>query len=151
MSKKRVDATTRAIVAERSRFLCEYCLTRQDFSTVDFSIEHIIPVASGGTDDVDNLAYSCQQCNNHKFTHTHAIDPETQVSVPLYNPRRDEWTAHFVWSADFCQIVGVSSTGRATIHKLRLNRTGTVNLRRVLYKEKKHPPGFTQIRAEEGN
>jgi len=111
MSKKRVDEATRAIVAERARFLCEYCLTRQDFSTVNFSIEHIFPFVSGGTNDVDNLAYSCQQCNNHKFT----VDPKTQISVPLYNPRTDPWNEHFVWSTDFCLIIGVSQIGRATI------------------------------------
>jgi hypothetical protein len=140
MSKKRLSAKDRDFVAERACFLCEYCRISQDFSTVNFSVEHIVPAALGGTNALDNLAYSCQLCNNHKFTHTHAIDPETRESVPLFHPRQDQWDAHFRWSDDFQMIVGISPTGRATVDKLHLNRKGAVNLRRVLHADGSHPP-----------
>ena len=37
-------------------------------------------------------------------------------------------------------MVGVTATGRATIEALRLNRSGVVNLRRILYLAGEHPP-----------
>ncbi len=40
----------------------------------DFSVEHITPKSSGGTDDPENLAMSCQGCNNRKYTALEAIN-----------------------------------------------------------------------------
>ena len=74
------------------------------------------------------------------FTHIHAIDPKTQEMAPLYHPSQDQWEVHFQWIKDFRFLVGISPTGRATIERLRLNRIGTVNLRRVLHADGSHPP-----------
>ena len=57
-------------VRERARFCCEYCFAQVSFSADVFSIEHIQPLAKGGLSTFDNLALSCQCCNNHKFTST---------------------------------------------------------------------------------
>lgn len=105
-----------------------------------FSLEHIIPLDRGGSEDPDNLAFACQGCNNHKYTRTEARDPVTGRIVPLFHPRRQHWRDHFVWSSDFSQILGYTPTGRATVEALRLNREGLVNLRRVLYAAGEHPP-----------
>jgi hypothetical protein len=50
------------------------------------------------------------------------------------------WEAHFQWSEDKMRVIGLTSTGRATVTRLRLNRPGVVNLRRVLGALGKHPP-----------
>src|SRR5207244_2768256 len=84
--------------------------------------EHIIPHVAGGTDDLSNLALSCQGCNNHKYTSVTALDPVTGERVPLFHPRAHVWAEHFVWSEDFTLLIGLTPTGRATIQKLRLNR-----------------------------
>ena len=110
------------------------------FSPDPFSVEHIIPVAQMGGSELDNLALACQGCNSHKYTSVEAVDPASGVRVPRYNPRRDAWQQHFVWSDDFSVIIGVTPTGRATVVKLRLNRDGVVNLRAVLSGIGKHPP-----------
>lgn len=47
---------------------------------------------------------------------------------------------HLRWSADLTRIEGKTPLGRATIEVLRLNRTGIVNLRRVLTAGGLHPP-----------
>jgi hypothetical protein len=87
-----------------------------------------------------NLALSCQGCNNHKYTSTHGIDPVTGTSLPLFHPRNERWADHFVWSDDCSLILGLTPTGRATVEKLRLNRPGVVNLRKVLHLAGEHPP-----------
>ena len=61
-------------------------------------------------------------------------------SCPLFHPSRDLWGDHFVWSDDTSQMLGLTPTGRATIVRLRLNRFGVVNLRRVLSALGKHLP-----------
>ena len=39
--------------------------------------------------------------------------------VRLFNPRRDEWSAHFRWEG--ATIVGITPIGRATIAVLNIN------------------------------
>jgi 5-methylcytosine-specific restriction endonuclease McrA len=106
-----------------------------------FAIEHILPREAGGPTVLDNLAWSCQGCNGHKHTKTHAVDPVSHEVVPLYHPRQHRWQEHFAWSADYELVVGLTPTGRATVEALHLNREGVVNLRRALYAFGKHPPG----------
>lgn len=127
-------------VRERAKFCCEYCLAQTEFSADNFSIEHILPRAKGGTSTLQNLAFSCQLCNNHKFTATHAFDPLTASMSPLYHPRTDIWTKHFKWDDDFTEIIGLTPTGRATVLRLNLNRKGLINYRRVLAQVGLHPP-----------
>jgi HNH endonuclease len=133
-------AEIRAHVFERARGCCEYCQSQRDFSHDDFSVEHITPRSAGGTDDLENLAMSCQGCNNRKYTALEAIDPVTGMQVGLYHPRLEAWTTHFVWSADTTLMIGLTATGRASIMRLELNRSGLVNLRRALVAAGVHPP-----------
>lgn len=132
--------SVKKIVRERAKFCCEYCLAQSLFSADIFSIEHIIPISKGDTSVISNLAYSCQCCNNHKFTATHVIDPATGHIVSLFNPRTDSWATHFEWHENFTKIRGISPTGRATVKRLKLNREGLINLRQLLFQVNKHPP-----------
>lgn len=132
--------TIRSFVQDRAQGCCEYCLAQEKFSHDPFSVEHIIPVIKGGGDDPENLAWSCLGCNNFKFTATIAYDLLTGQMVPLFNPRKDLWNDHFRWSIDFSWVIGLTPSGRATIDRLRLNREGLVNMRKVLAEAGKHPP-----------
>jgi HNH endonuclease len=127
-------------VRERAKYCCEYCLTQAQYSGESFSIEHIIPIIKGGLSLLFNLAFSCQRCNNHKYIATTAVDPASGSLVALYNPRIDIWADHFEWREYFTEIIGISPSGRATVHRLQLNREGLVNLRRVLFDAGLHPP-----------
>lgn len=135
-----ISAQVRRQVAERARRCCEYCRSQLQYSIDSFSIEHIVPHSKGGSDDFANLALSCQRCNNAKLVATEAIDPLTGQFAPLYHPRHDNWSEHFVWSHDRLYIQGVTPTGRASVGRLHLNREGVVNLRRVLRDVGEHPP-----------
>jgi hypothetical protein len=127
-------------VRERAKSCCEYCFVQAQYSGESFSIEHILPLIKGGLSVLFNLAFSCQRCNNHKYRATTAVDPASGSVVALYNPRTDIWAEHFEWREYFTEIIGISPIGRATVHRLQLNRNGLVNLRRVLVDAGLHPP-----------
>jgi 5-methylcytosine-specific restriction endonuclease McrA len=59
------------------------------------TIEHIVPQAHGGTDDLVNLALACSRCNHQKgvrHDNQHASDPKLQeVVARLQQRRRDRW------------------------------------------------------------
>ena len=90
-------------------------------------IEHIVPRVHGGTDDFDNLALACIDCNLHKGTNLAGIDPETGRLTPLFHPRRDDWDQHFDW--DGLYIIGRSAVGRTTIRVLSMNSEDQIALR----------------------
>ncbi len=126
-------------VRKCARNRCEYCQSQEPFSPTTFSIEHIIPRCEGSGDETENLALSCQVCNNRKFTATNARDPLTGDIVSLFNPRQNHWNDHFAWNEDFTILLGMTPSGRATIEKLHLNRISLINLRHVLYRTGIHP------------
>jgi hypothetical protein len=138
-----ITAHDRKMVAERAGYCCEYCRSQLKFSADSFSVEHVVPRSRGGSDDLSNLALSCQRCNNAKFVSTEAVDPLTGAAVILFNPRQHDWPEHFAWSNDFVLILGLTPSGRATVDKLQLNRPGVVNLRRILCDAGEHPPHST--------
>ena len=140
MTKERIRGKKREAVAERAGGRCEYCRCPEYIGTQGFSVEHVVPRDKGGTNDADNLALSCQGCNNHKHTSTEAPDPAMQDLAPLFHPRQQRWDAHFCWSDDFTLVVGLTPTGRATVERLQLNRAEVVRFRRVLYAAGEHPP-----------
>lgn len=140
MPESRVTAQQKKVVVERANGCCEYCRSQVRFAIQPFSIEHIIPRSLGGETVLDNLAFSCQGCNNHKYNKTEGRDPLSGDTVPLYHPRKQPWSNHFAWNDDFTLIIGLTPTGRSTVEALQLNREGVVNLRRVLYAMGEHPP-----------
>ena len=127
-------------VATRAKFCCEYCLCQEKYSPATFSIDHIIPLSREGNDDIENLAYSCQGCNNFKYNHLVGFDNITGQNATLYNPRTEDWDEHFMWNKDYTVLIGKTPTGRATIERLNLNRTNVTNLRRALHILGIHPP-----------
>src|SRR5579871_1343653 len=140
MPELSIAASLKKAVIERAQGRCEYCQAPEGYSPSPFALEHILPQARGGLTVLGNLAFSCQGCNNHKFTRITGRDPDTGSIVPLYNPRQHRWNEHFTWSLDSTQVVGLTPTGRATIVLLQLNRQGLLNLRGILHESGKHPP-----------
>lgn len=140
MSERTVQSEQKDAVFERAAGCCEYCLSQVEFSPDPFAVEHIVPRVLGGSDHLENLALSCQGCNNHKFTSLQARDPYSGQFAPLYNPRLHHWNDHFAWRDDYARVVGLTPTGRATVVRLQINREGVVNLRKALRQTQNHPP-----------
>src|SRR6266581_8288146 len=114
-----MDAETRAAVRARAGNCCEYCQRRQATSPlIPLQIEHVIPRKHDGSDDADNLALACPECNLHKGSDLTGFDPDTGHVTPLFNPRLDRWGEHFSW--DGLRIVGRSAIGRTTVRACEL-------------------------------
>ncbi len=116
-----IDDTIRQLVRRRAKYLCEYCHSPERICTTRFTIDQIIPQSLGGSDDPENLAYACRRCNERRYNFIASFDPETQAIVPLFNPRQQQWTEHFTWTADGRTIIGTTPVGRATCNRLDLN------------------------------
>ncbi|MBW4691265.1 MAG: HNH endonuclease [Lyngbya sp. HA4199-MV5] len=116
-----ISHSMRQRIRQRANFLCEYCHSSEEASTALFTLDHLIPQSLGGNDNEDNLALACHRCNGRRYNFTDGLDPETQAVVRLFNPRHEQWSEHFLWSADGQLIVGVTSIGRATVERLDMN------------------------------
>lgn len=116
-----VSELTRQLVRKRANFLCEYCHSPERISTSRFTIDHIQPRSLGGSDEPDNLALACSRCNQRRYNFIVGQDAETSSISPLFNPRQQQWTDHFIWSADGIIIIGTTSIGRATCTRLDVN------------------------------
>jgi 5-methylcytosine-specific restriction endonuclease McrA len=110
---------TRRFVFERARGCCEYCQTCEDNTGQALHVEHIDPQ---GGDDPDNLCLSCANCNLSKASATIALDPETNRVITSFHPRLQVSSDHFEWIDGGLRLAGKSTTGRATIIRLKINQ-----------------------------
>ena len=140
MSKSYISTNLRRLVAEDSRYRCGYCLTPQLYTGIKLVPDHIIPEAIGGMTVRGNLWMACRRCNEHKYTRIEAVDPLTEKRVRLFNPRLQMWSFHFVWSDGATEIIGITSTGRATVRALNMNSPTIVQARGYWVTAGWHPP-----------
>ena len=140
MSKAYVSPQLRQQIAKEAKYRCGYCLTTQRIIGRPMSIDHIIPEAQGGLTAPENLWLACRRCNEFKGSQIQAIDPLTDESVPLFHPRQQSWRVHFSWTINGSKIIGLTSTGRATVVALRLNNPEIVGARTLWAQAGWHPP-----------
>ena len=129
MISEHVTPAQRRAVHTRAEGRCEYCRTPDSFVPGSFAVEHILPRAKGGKTHLQNLALSCPACNRRKTDTVLARDPGRKEVVPIFHPRRQVWSEHFIWAPDQVTLVGLTETGRATITVLALNRERVVAIR----------------------
>lgn len=122
-----IDAAVAAFVRARAGQRCEYCRIHQSHVPLKHHIEHIRARKHGGSDDATNLALACERCNAFKGSDLTGIDDRTDVVVPLFHPRQQNWEDHFDLVAEW--IVGRTPTGRATVAVLRMNEGQRLQLR----------------------
>lgn len=117
-------------VAQRAAHCCEYCRAPEAVFNFPFEVEHIVSPASGGGSDEANLALACRSCNLHKSVHLDGPDQDTQGVVRLFHPRQDQWRDHFRLDFDSGRLLGLTSIGRATVNRLRMNSSAQIAARR---------------------
>jgi HNH endonuclease len=127
-------------VRQAAQDRCGYCQSLQRYVLGVLEIEHIIPKASGGDDNEENLWLFCRLCNSYKGTQTRATDLIEDRSVQLFNPRTQKWSQHFTWSEDGAYIIGSTPCGRATVLALQLNNIYAVTVRQAWISVGWHPP-----------
>lgn len=115
--RKSLSKRTRFEVFKRDGFRCRYC-GADPVKTV-LNVDHLVPVAGGGTNEPDNLITSCRECNSGKSNvplesrryaptadaatvreHTEQLKEYLALQKSLATARRelaevmgDEWTA----------------------------------------------------------
>ena len=63
-TRKNLSKKTRFEVFKRDSFTCQYCGAKAP--DVILEVDHINPIAEGGTNDILNLITSCRNCNRGK-------------------------------------------------------------------------------------
>ena len=72
-------------VLKRDGFRCQYCGAEP--AKKDLHIDHILPVAKGGGDEIENLTTACADCNLGKGARA-ITDPESSTTQEGQPTRR---------------------------------------------------------------
>jgi hypothetical protein len=88
-ARRPLPLSVRFAVLKRDRFTCVYC--GKSPPAVAIEVDHVDPVALGGTDDVGNLVTSCRDCNGGKGARP--LDRATSTARPVKPPRAAETKA----------------------------------------------------------
>lgn len=100
------------------------------FALVSHEIDHIIAEKHGGATTDDNLALSCTLCNKFKGSDIASLDLDTGEIVPLYHPRQDRWSDHFLLQDGY--FIALTAKARVTVRLLKLNRSDRIKERLLL-------------------
>ena len=111
------EAAGRERVRQRANVACEFCGMSETDTGGQLTIDHFRPRGKGGDDSLDNLLYCCIRCNQYKLDYW----PEGPDDPPLWNPRREPDSQHFL-ALDDGTLYPLTPTGAFTLRRLRLNR-----------------------------
>jgi len=126
-----IPVRTKRLVAQRAGHACEYCHIPQKASFFTFQIEHIISRKHKGTNESENLAFSCAICNRNKGTDLGALAGEPPQLIRFFNPRTDIWDDHFELESSGA-IAPLSIIGEATLQTLDMNHPEQIISRKKL-------------------
>lgn len=154
------DPEVRVAVAARAVGRCEYCLLP---TGGQFQIDHIVPprrwqehvdgqlgvtppiAARRGPDHLDNFAWCCPFCNQHKLQQVGLRG--RGHTTRLLDPRNDDWSEQFAFVHQYLFIVGVTDIGKATVRALGFNDPklmGPLGIRHVAIGTGAYPPDWAR-------
>ncbi len=140
MAKAHIPKNMRARVAEAARYRYGYRLAQEAVVGSPLEIDHSIPESPGGPTGAENPWLACSLCSAHKGERIAASAPQTGALVRLFDARREDWSVHLTWVSANTRILGLTSTGRATVAVLRMNRPALVRARQAWSQAGWHPP-----------
>ena len=105
---------------------------------LSFEIDHIISTKHGGGNEIDNLAYACPHCNNHKGSDLTTFLESYDDIVVLFNPRRHKWVEHF--DVIDGEIMAKTRIGQASTKIFRFNEPDLIILRQLLVQSGRYAP-----------
>lgn len=136
----RISSNIQTKIRRDAKNRCGYCLLPQAILMGKLEIEHLLPLAEGGTDDEENLWLACRDCNSYKSSKIYGFDKKTGQEVKLFNPRTQNWREHFKFNENQTKIIGKTICGRATVSALRLNEEQAVKARGLWMEAGWYPP-----------
>lgn len=99
--RKSIPKSVRFEVFKRDSFKCQYC--GASAPDVILEVDHIVPVAEGGENDMMNLITSCRDCNrgkgNKKLTDRQTIEKQ-KTELDDLNERRQQMEMMLQWKCD---------------------------------------------------
>jgi hypothetical protein len=99
--------------------------------------DHILAEKHGGETLLENLAWSCFDCNRFKGSGISSKDPVTGDLVPLFDPGIHPWNEHF--KTERGTIIPMTPVGRVTERILRLNLPVRIEVRKTLASVNRYP------------
>ena len=135
--KRKISDEAKRMVAKRAGYRCEYCRLPERDSLLKFHVEHIRSSKHGGSDDTENLAYSCPDCNCYKGTDLGTYLDENETFTRFFNPRKDKWPDHFKVLEGV--LYAQTDVGEATIRIFQINSLDRVEIRQLLSDEDLYP------------
>ncbi|MCB0108495.1 MAG: HNH endonuclease [Caldilineaceae bacterium] len=109
------------VVRRLYRFACGYCGTTETTSGGEMTVDHYMPRAVGGDDELDNLVYACWKCNQYKHDFWPSQD-DIAHQRRILHPLLDDLAVHLHKNEQTGQLEALSETGHFHITTLRLNR-----------------------------
>lgn len=88
-----VSKRVRFEVFKRDQFTCQYCGATPP--EIVLEIDHVDPVATGGTNDVDNLVTACFPCNRGKSDILLSVVPQSLANKAAEVAEREEQLAGY--------------------------------------------------------
>lgn len=98
MERKSIPKKTRFEVFKRDKFTCQYC--GRSAPDVILEVDHIDPVANGGSNDVLNLVTACSECNRGKGARTlddDAVVKAQRRQLEQLESRREQIEMMYEW------------------------------------------------------
>lgn len=103
--RKPISKKKRFEVFKRDSFRCQYC--GRSAPDVILEVDHIIPVAEGGKDDILNLITSCRDCNRgkgkKKLTDKDVLEKQ-KAELDVLNEKREQMKMMIRWREELCNL-----------------------------------------------
>lgn len=115
-------------VRQRYKFRCGYCGVSETDTGGQLTVDHFRPLSKGGSDDDDNLVYSCHRCNLYKGDFLPNAD-DKQNGRRVLHPLLDDRDVHLRQNGETGRLEPLTDTGRFHIALLQLNRPELVRHR----------------------
>lgn len=137
--RKPLPKKTRFEVFKRDKFTCQYC--GRSAPDVVLQVDHIEPVADGGTNDILNLVTACAECNSGKGARRLSDDAAIKAKKAQLDEladRREQIEMMYEWQLSLvdneeAQIDKVEEL-ISTLSDYGLSKTGRENVRKYIRK-----------------
>lgn len=110
MPREAIKKKIRFEVYKRDKFTCQYCGRKAP--DVILNIDHIDPVAHGGSNDIINLITSCFDCNNGKRNiklSDNSVIEKQRKQLEVLQERREQIELMFEWKKSLQEFDSESS------------------------------------------
>lgn len=122
--------SVRAALRARYQYRCGYCGVNETDVGAELTVDHFQPRSQDGSDELDNLVYCCNACNQFKGDYWQP-ESEARILHPLNDP-----LAEHITELKNGRLQARTETGRFHLTHLHLNRPALIANRRRKRRDK---------------